>query len=338
MIFLISIFLIFLVIFLNKFCIKNKFLLSFSGEKHQTFVTKEKIPLIGGVIFCSLLFFLNFNLNFKITFFLIFLLGIASDLKIISSANIRFIIQGIIVTFSVIILNLEIYNTRIFFLDSFLENMLFNVLFTSFCLIIVINGTNFIDGINLNALSYYLSITVVLYFLSLEYNLELSNIDILKLILILTIISISNFYNKLFLGDNGSYALGFFYGVILINFYLLNQSISPFFIVLLLWYPAFEILFSILRKFALKKSPFEPDNFHLHHILFNFFTKKFTNLKNSKNITGILLNSFNLIVFYFGIKNISHSQTQILLIIMNIIIYLFVYFGLKEKSKNNVKS
>ena len=80
-------------------------------------------------------------------------------------------------------------------------------------------------------------ITVVLYFLSFEYNLELSNIDILKLILIITIISISNFYNKLFLGDNGSYALGFFYGVILINFYLSNQSISPFFIVLLLWYP-----------------------------------------------------------------------------------------------------
>ena len=58
MIFLISIFLIFLVIFLNKFCIKNKLLLSFSGEKHQTFVTKEKIPLIGGVIFC--LFFLYY--------------------------------------------------------------------------------------------------------------------------------------------------------------------------------------------------------------------------------------------------------------------------------------
>ena len=63
--------------------------------------------------------------------------------------------------------------------------------FTSFCLIIVINGTNFIDGINLNALTYYLLITVVLYFLSFEFNLELSDIDILKLILIITIISIS---------------------------------------------------------------------------------------------------------------------------------------------------
>ena len=73
-------------------------------------------------------------------------------------------------------------------------------------------------------------------------------------IFILFVIYFLNYFNKLFLGDNGSYFLGFIYSFILINIYLQNQYLSTFFIILMLLYPAFENLFSLVRKLNFKKS------------------------------------------------------------------------------------
>ena len=82
-----------------------------------------------------------------------------------------------------------------------------------------------------------------------------------------------NFSNQLFLGDSGSYSLSFVTGVTLINIYNLNQQITPYFIILLLWYPCFENLFSIFRKIISKKNPLKPDNGHLHYHLYSFLLK-----------------------------------------------------------------
>ena len=56
------------------------------------------------------------------------------------------------------------------------------------------------------------------------------------------------FFNKLYLGDSGSYLLGLLFAIYLIDTYQINDSMSSLFIISLLWYPAFENLFSILRK------------------------------------------------------------------------------------------
>ena len=50
------------------------------------------------------------------------------------------------------------------------------------------------------------------------------------------------------MGDSGAYILGLFFGFTLIHFSNDNIDISPIYILVLLWYPAFENLFSILRK------------------------------------------------------------------------------------------
>ena len=59
-------------------------------------------------------------------------------------------------------------------------------------------------------------------------------------------------FNQFFLGDSGAYFLSFFIGFILIEIYNANLKISPYFIILLLWYPCFENLFSIIRKLLRK--------------------------------------------------------------------------------------
>ena len=80
-----------------------------------------------------------------------------------------------------------------------------------------------------------------------------------------------NFFNKLQLGDGGSYLIGFFTAFYVINFISQNSLVSPYFAVLILWYPCFENLFSISRKIYQKKSISDADNLHLHHNIFLFF-------------------------------------------------------------------
>ena len=320
--------------FITSLCSKKNFLLSFTGDKHQKFTSNLKIPLTGGVVLFLSFMFLEIDINIKILCLLFFFLGFISDLKILSSANIRFLIQIILIIFCILLLGLEIKNTRIQILDSLLDRNIFNIFFVSFCIIIIVNGTNFLDGINLNVIFYYLLINIVLLYLSFEYKFLLDYESLIFISISLIILAIFNYKNYLFLGDNGSYLLGFFYSIILIDFYNFNQSISPFFIILLLWYPSFEILFSILRKFVLGRSPLKPDNLHLHHLLFNFFKKKFISNNLNKNASGILINFYNLIIIMLSIRDISNSQSQIILIILSGIVYMVTYLKLYNKKFN----
>ena len=127
----------FLVLFLFTYFVtslfsKKNFLLSFTGDKHQKFTSNLKIPLTGGVVLFLSFMFLEIDINTKILCLLFFLLGLISDLKILSSANIRFLIQIMLITFCILLLGLEIKNTRIQILDTLLERNIFNIFFASY--------------------------------------------------------------------------------------------------------------------------------------------------------------------------------------------------------------
>ena len=101
---------------------------------------------------------------------------------------------------------------------------------------------------------------------------------------------------------------------------------------LLLWYPAFENLFSIIRKTKLNISPLNPDFKHLHQLIFDRLNKSFSKSKNiCNNLTGLILNLYNFFIFFVGVKYIYSSQILALLIVFNITIYLKVYFTLLKK-------
>ena len=283
--FLLSIFI------MSLFFLKKKLISSYSGEKHQTLAGKKNVPLSGGIfLFLFILLFLLQKIDYLIFFiFFIFLLGFASDIKILSSPKIRIIFQSILLFGFVYFSDLYVQSTRIIFLDELLKIPLAALLFTGFCLIVVMNGTNFIDGLNGLVLGYYLSISLILLNLGLLDSLNLSFQLIIYSIIFLTFIFLLNIFNKLYLGDSGSYLLSLIACVGLIKVYNGNQNISPFFIVLLLWYPAFENLFSILRKFVFKVSPTIADRYHLHQLIFVLIKKKKLHLKIIRITLPVLL-------------------------------------------------
>ena len=331
MIYIYLFFLIIFILFVNKFFLQKKILINETGDIHQKFASKTQIPLTGGLfIFLGYLYFLNDNvLSFILFSFAIFILGILSDLKFIKSANFKFIIQITIILSYVIFNDLQVDSTRINFLDQVLRNNLVNYLFVVFCVLIVVNGTNFIDGMNTLGIGHYLSISSIIFYLHLNQIIIIDYISILYILILLLTVFLLNMFNQLFLGDSGSYLLGFSFSVFLISIHNWNPMISPFFIILLLWYPCYEILFSILRKNIIKRSPMSPDANHLHQLIFFFIKKKYRlNIILANLITAQVINIYNLSTFLIGIKFIMKSEIQVTLIIFSVLIYTFIYFKL----------
>ena len=332
---IIKIIFIYLIIFTLNFIFKKLgYLNSNTGSSHQTF-TNVSIPLSGGIFICFPMIYLFSQIYFEITlvYFLIFILGILSDLNIIQSPKKRFLFQLIIIIIFTFYLQLEVLPSRILFLDNFLMGTFISFIFTSFCLMVLINGSNFIDGLNGLFLGYFLIILAILYKLNLFNLISIDKGEVILVMQILFFILVLNFFNQLFCGDNGAYSLSFIVGCILIKIYNTNTYISPYFIILLLWYPCFENLFSILRKLILK-NPLNPDNSHLHHHIFLFIKCKFE-IKNlfANNISSLIINLFNLIVLYSGSLNPYNTSLQIKLIFFSIISYTFAYFFLKKTHK-----
>ena len=151
---------------------------------------------------------------------------------------------------------------------------------------------------------------------------------------LITFLLFMNIKNFLYLGDSGSYLVGFIFGVLLIELNNYNYFLSPYFVALLLWYPAFENLFSLIRRISKKKNISSPDNRHLHQLVFLFF--------KSKNVIDMnILNSFSslLIIIFcvpgFIFANLFPLQSSYLLIVLtlNVVFYLFIYLFLAKNLK-----
>ena len=97
---------------------------------------------------------------------MLFLIGIATDLEIIKSPLKRILIQIFFIFVFIFYFDLSVNDLRIDKINLLLENNIFSFLFTSLCFLVLINGSNFIDGNNGITLGYYLIIFIVLFDLS----------------------------------------------------------------------------------------------------------------------------------------------------------------------------
>ena len=323
-------------LFIVYFCRKNNLLVDFKLEKHKRFSSKLKINSIGGILLISFFIyeylFIDQNFSLLLFLFCIFFIGLMSDVKRLNSVSLRFILQIALVIFFAKIIGLEIKSTRIEFLDLILSNNFANVIFVSFCLMVLINGGNFIDGLNGLLIKYFLLIYLVIFF-NFDYNINTNTDFLLNFIIVLSFILLLNLCGFIYMGDSGAYLLSLFTGIYLINFSYNNEYISPFLIIVLLWYPCFELLFSMIRRFIDKSETYKPDTSHLHQLVYNFIKKKKFSYENSiiHFITSLLINSYNLFIFIFAMHFIYNSKVLILMIMTNIFIYVLLYVFLKKK-------
>ena len=332
-----------LLIILYFFFKKNSLLIdNTSFSLHKKIGKRNKSPIVLGglyILFITLFYFKNLNFDIYLIFIMIFVVGLVSDRNIISNSLIRLIFQIFFIFLITYLGDLTINDIRIDLLDAFLKNKTINIFFTVFCLVVLINGTNFIDGLNGLVSGYYILILLSLIFVinnngqifEKDFNIQFLNILFFSLIFFFAF----NIFGKVYMGDSGSYLIAIIIGFYVIKVYQINYLISPYYFALLLWYPAFENLFSLLRRLKTHSKISTPDNKHFHQLVFRYFKiKKYFTEKKINPFTSAIILIFNIPSFFLG--SLYSSETKILLFALglNITIYCLIYFKISYYFKN----
>ena len=252
---------------------------------------KKKIPLIGGsILIFNILFLILIEFIFRVkifvffqslseifSFFLIllsfFLLGFYDDkYKIKPSYKFFF---SILISLSYILINNNIliksFSISIYEHKIFLET--FSLLFTIFCIIVLINSLNFFDGINGQSLIFFLLVFSYLLLKTNRYEFYVFIIIIISFCLFM------NLRNQIFLGDNGVYVLS----LILITSIIYENNVYKNFtyadeIFFLLLLPGIDLIRLTFFRLIKKKNPFYGDRNHIHHLMIKKYSLLITNI------------------------------------------------------------
>lgn len=246
----------------------------------------HSVPRIGGLaIFVSLVYTALYSANLALpwssfyaglitSLFFVFLGGLTEDLSKSVTPLIRMGFMFFAILYAVYVSGTMplIRHLGEYHLNFVLSFDIAAIVVTCFAVIGISNAYNIIDGYN--GLS---SITSIVNVLSLAYLSYLFGDTTLFFVSLSVVAAIFGFFifnypsGKLFLGDGGSYSLGFLISLISLNLVEhYHHHISPFSVLLLVVYPFTETVFSILRrKFIHKTSAMQPDNLHLHQLVFD---------------------------------------------------------------------
>ena len=331
-----SIIYFFLIFIVFSVCKKFNFFLDIKDHKHKKFSSNQTNYFIGG-FFIALILTYNFveqkDYSYGLFFMSIFIIGLLADFKLLNNPKLRLIFQILLLILFVYVLDIKIPSTRIEIVDILFENNLINYLFTIFCLAILINGSNFVDGINTLLINYYIIVLGLIIFFLKDVNIDYYLIN--NLFSLLLIILIFNVFGKIILGDSGAYILSLFIGLTLIDLSNINNLISPYFIILLVWYPCFELLFSMIRRLASNIYSYEPDTMHLHQMILKMINDNLKFKSNNLNhfLAGSIINLYNLFILIIALNYINRTNIMLMLIFINIIVYIIIYVVLQQKLK-----
>lgn len=269
-------------------------------------IHKKPVPLFGGIfVFFIILitilfdFFVNeyiFLTKREMIAFLVgilsfFFLGLYDDVFLLKPTVKLFLTLFFIIIIIHIDDNLIINSLSFSFLDNEIALSSFSKIFTILCFLIFINALNMFDGLNGQCASY--SIILALIFSIFSNNL---NIYLVSLVIILTFFLFINMQRKSFLGDSGSYLLGYILSFFIIKNYNIQMSLSADLIFLLMYLPGYDLIRLFTIRLMKNKNPFTADKNHIHHI----YLKKFN---ETQTLFIIQLLSFTPFFLTYYIKN-----------------------------------
>ena len=202
-------------------------------------------------------------------------------------------------------------------------------------MVAVANGMNLIDGVNGLCGAVALSILSALLFLSYKTaDITMLSLIFSVILLIIPFMLINYPYGRIFLGDLGAYSLGLIVSMLTIIVFGRHPEISPWGAVLILIYPATEVVFSLLRRMVRGVSIYHADTAHLHLKLFHFFRpqphyKKIANAIVTPALSGLWL---------FPLLTITWVYQKPLFILIAVILFITLYgllYVLIPKAKKN---
>lgn len=298
-------------------------------------IHKKKVAAIGGFLYLiNLILFLSYLIIFddfldkyKINFLnglkqyfsfffissLIFIVGVIDD-KVNLSALKKLIIFISLIIFSLIDRNIIISFLNFEFLNFKILLNEMGIFFSIISIFYFMNALNMYDGINIQTPLYLFLLFVFLIFKEQNFVIFLIIPSIFFLFL--------NFKGKCFLGNSGTYFLGYLISIILIK---LNQANSNLLtteeILILISIPSIELFRLFFERIIKEKNPLSADTNHIHH----FLMKDFNNLTTSLITNGLIF--IPLVISQF-------TNHKIIIFILQFCLYFLLIYKLK---KNKVK-
>ena len=319
-------------IFLNKLLVR----LGYKNlrDMPQTLHTKSISRLGGIAIYASLLSvsLLSTSDNYEFLRIMLFcsiplfLIGLLDDFNIQISPPVRMIVALPTALMCYFFLGIEAYSIEIPLLDELFKYKFFSIIFICFALVGMTNAFNIIDGMNGLVLLY--SITICL---SILFSAELLKTTEIYYTLVAVLFSILGVFilnfplGKIFIGDGGAYILGLIISITVVKIYQII-SLSPWYVLLVLIYPTTEILSSIFRRLISKLSTTEPDNYHLHHLIYKRITKiGIISERVKHSIVTALIFSFYF-PFVFGANYFSDDHLVLKFMCVIFVVFYFIFY------------
>ena len=315
-------------IMIGRFLYKSDLPPSLIDMPNKRKIHTTPTPLVGGiaVVFSMLLVTILFQLYAKtqIQLFIIFSLyfffvGLFDDLfRWDYKKKLILQITGVILFISSVSSNLS----HLTFISIYSDYKILNYIIIALWMLFIINAFNFTDGVNFLAgsLAIIFFSSYAIYYSGLGNNLPL----IFMIVLIFSIIGFL-VYNrapaKMFLGDAGSMFLGFAIAASPMIFKSdTSNTLDLAFPMIVSFILISDTIFVIINRIIKGKSPFNPDNTHLHH---QFLNLKF---RNRYIVLIIVVGAIIHSILAFSAQKIELIWLIILLILVNIMFIIIPRF------------
>lgn len=210
--------------------------------------------------------------------------------------------------------------------DWLLQFTVVSVLFTAFAVGGVANAVNIIDGFN-GLASTMASLAFVGYAM-LAWQVGDSSLAGVCLVLAACIWGffwVNWPFGKLFLGDGGSYFIGFGLAWVAVLLLERNPSVSAYAALLVCVHPVTEVVFSIYRRKVRKDHPGMPDRLHFHSLVKRRYVARwFGHYSNAvrNSITGLLVGSMTVVAV--GLAHLTHRSGPLAVLMLAILCLAYV--------------
>lgn len=309
---------------------------------------KISTPSMAGVsFFITLIFVLilinvwdidGIGINLIGALTIIFALGLKDDL-IVSTPKAK--IGGeILAIFFILFCNCMQITSLEGFLGIYNIPLVISYALSILMILTIINSYNLIDGIDGLASTIGIAIFSVfgfIFFMTGLYFYAMICLSLLGILLAYLRYNLSS-TKKIFMGDTGSLIMGFCIGFLSLKFFSMDASLLTglsfmpenklVVIAALLFIPLFDTFRVIGVRLINKKSPFSPDNNHIHHILIDSGLSHF----KASLFLGFLSLGLSILFIYLSFYLNSFQMLGILITSSLLLLAIF------DRLKNNVKS
>jgi len=235
------------------------------------------IPRVGGIAIFGALSFTAFlapvvvSQSYSMFLFatsLIFFVGLKEDLGFPVSPRLRLLAVAVASLIVMVLLGVWLPRIGVPFVDILLQYWFIGVPFTLLMTAGVANGFNLIDGVNGLASMTAISAAITIALISYQGG-YMTMVSLSMMIAAVTFgFFIVNYpFGLIFLGDAGAYTLGFILSWFGIAVILNVPEVSPWVILLTLFWPLADTLLAMYRRSRGNKSAMMPDRLHAHQLV-----------------------------------------------------------------------